>query len=171
MECVRTEDITPEISSLYEISFSPIEKIPYENIRRTFGEGGELLSFSDDGAFIGFSFLYRCASGIFLVYLAVRPDIRSKGYGARMLSAIRDTYPGCDIFLPMEPLDPGAGDIDMRRRRYGFYIRNGCTDSGYTVISDGYPFQILFLQGSVSKGTAESIIGEYEDLHNGRVRR
>lgn len=169
MECVREEDITHDISSLYERSFSDIEKIPYENIRRTFGRGGELLSFHDEGTFIGFSFLYRCARGVFLVYLAVRPDIRSKGYGGIILDMIRDMYQGYDIFLPMEPLDPGAEDIDMRRRRYGFYIRNGCTDSGYTVISDDYPFQILFLQGSIPKDAVESMISEYEDVHNGRI--
>ena len=168
MQCVRTEDITSEISSLYESSFSPIEKIPYENIMRTFGRGGELLSFYDDGTFVGFSFLYRCARGVFLVYLAVRPDIRSKGYGAGILSMIRGMYQGCDVFLPMEPLDPGAEDIELRKRRYGFYIRNGCTDSGFTVISDDYPFEILFLQGSMSKDAVESVIGEYEDVHNGR---
>ena len=168
MESFRADDLTQEIMSLYESSFSVIEKIPYVNIRRTLGKGGELISFHDEGRFVGFSFVFRDADRVFLVYLAVCPDLRSKGYGGRILSSVRDTFNGCDIFLPMESLDPGADDLDTRKRRYDFYIRNGCRDSGFTCVSDDYPFTIMVLQGNVTKDEADSLITEYEDIHNGR---
>jgi len=168
MECIREDHLTQEICSLYDISFSDTERVHYVNIQRTIGRGGELLSFHDRG-FVGFAFLYSSDGDTFLVYLAVDPKLRSKGYGSLMLECIRSEYQGRTVFLPMEPLDQSAEDIAVRRRRYDFYMRNGCTDPGITAISDGYPFSILFLQGSASKDDVDRLIGKYEDIHSGRA--
>ena len=168
MECRYESDLTDDIILLYEGSFSDIEKVPLDNIRRTFGNGGELMSYHDEGAFVGFSFSFINGGNMFLVYLATCPHLRSKGYGSKMLAHMREDHPDKVIFLPMEPLDPDAPDIALRERRHGFYIRNGCRDSDFTVISDGFPFMVLFLQGTAGMEDVVSTIGTYEDIHNGR---
>ena len=169
MDYRREDDLTDEIIDLYEASFSDIEKIPYDNIRRTFGKGGELISYRDGGRFVGFTFQFMNGGKVFLVYFATVPELRSKGYGSKIIGMLRRIYPDVTMFLPMESLDPAADDIGMRKRRYGFYLRNGCTDPGYTVISDDYPFSLLFISGMVPEKEAADTVALYEDIHNGRL--
>ncbi len=166
MECRRHCSFTEEVLDLYMSSFDDREKVPIRNIERTFGHGGELMTFHDKGRFVALAFHFSHDDMIFLVYLAVCPELRSGGYGSRIIGMMRDIFPDRRIFLPVEPLDDDAPDSELRRRRQAFYIRNGCRDSGFTVISDDYPFEIFFLNGSVSEDEANSTIGLYERTHN-----
>lgn len=165
----RVSELTPQMLDLYEQSFSDIEKVPKENLMRTFGRGGGLIEYYDDEEFIGFTFFFSDEDRTFWVYFATRPEMRSKGYGAKIIPILRDALKGQRIFLVIEPCDPMAEDIDIRIRRHGFYIRNGCSDSGVQVISDDAWFDTMYVQGELTEQEMWDTVRLYEDIHNGRI--
>ena len=129
------DSVDGTVETLFETAFSDIEKVPIENINRALGRGAVLTTYSDDGVFIGFTISYIEEGRIFLVYIATESKMRGKGYGGQILHLIRERYPKHRIFLVLEPQDQSASDYEMRVRRHGFYIRNGCVDTGVTLIS------------------------------------
>ncbi len=162
-----TDMVPDEISNLYLSSFSDTEKIPLENIQRAMRGGGELIRYSDEGRFIGFTFSFVSDDKAFLIYFATVPEVRSKGYGKEILSILTDRYNDKISFLVAEPLDESADDICMRRRRHEYYKRNGMRLAEFTVISDDYPFNVFFMNGELSEKETAGFVRYYEDVHNG----
>lgn len=163
------ETFTPEMSELYSSSFTEIEKVPEENILRTIGRGGKLVEYRDDGRFIGLTLTFTHGDCTFWIYLATIPEVRGKGYGSRLIDMIRETHPGKRIFLVVEPMDEDADDYEMRVRRQRFYERNGCVNSGITLISDDAPFDSMYVSGILTGDEMRDTVALYEDIHNGRV--
>lgn len=62
---------------------------------------------------------------VYLFYLAVSPELRSQGLGARLLRWMREVHPSHSIVLNIESPYIGAENEDQRLRRLGFYERNG----------------------------------------------
>ena len=62
---------------------------------------------------------------VYLFYLAVSPELRSQGFGARLLRWIREAHPNHSIVLNIESPYVGTENEDQRLRRLGFYERNG----------------------------------------------
>ena len=158
-ECVRT---------LYEHSFPSEEKIPYGNLMRTFGRGGDLELFYDDDSFVGFCYSFESEGSVFLVYIATLPELRGKGYGARMLQEMRSIKEGRDMFLVLEGTD-GTDADEIRIRRHNFYIRNGCTDTGERILSDDVYFDSMNVLGTNTFESMDRTVRLYEDIHNGRI--
>ena len=152
---------------LYLSSFSEIEKIPSENLMRTVGRGGEILALCD-GCPVGMMFSFTSEDITFLVYFAIKDDLRSKGYGSQALKAFIDLHRDNRIFLVMEPL-VDSPDLEIRRRRHDFYLRNGCRDADLTVISDDAPFHVMIVNGELGNDEIIGTVSLYEDIHNGRI--
>ena len=162
------DTIPDEVRTLYLESFPPEERIPFGNTMRTFGRGGDLEIFTDGGVFVGFCYSFEYDGNVFLVYIATRPELRGKGYGAMMLDEMRRIKAGRNIFLVLEGTD-GSPEDAMRIRRRGFYLRNGCTDTGVRILSDDVYFDSMTVQGTNTEGSMVRTVTMYEDIHNGRV--
>ena len=161
-------EIPEEVRSLYMASFPPEERIPYGNTMRTFGRGGDLEIFTDDGQFVGFCYSFESEGSVFLVYIATLPGLRGKGYGARMLDEMRRIKAGRNMFLVLEGTD-GSPEDGMRIRRRNFYLRNGCTDAGVRILSDDVYFDSMNVLGSNTEESMNRTVRMYEDIHNGRL--
>ncbi len=161
-------EFTPEISELYSSSFSEIEKVPEENIKRTFGRGGRLTEYRDDGEFIGFTYTFTLNGCTFWVYMATVPQVRCKGYGSKLINCIREAHSDSRVFLVVEPKDKDAEDYEMRVRRQDFYERNNCINPGITLISDDAPFDSMYVLGKLTADEMRNTVEAYEDIHNGR---
>ena len=161
-------EIPEEVRSLYMASFPPEERIPYGNTMRTFGRGGDLEIFTDDGQFVGFCYSFESEGSVFLVYIATLPGLRGKGYGAMMLDEMRRIKAGRNMFLVLEGTD-GSPEDGMRIRRRNFYLRNGCTDTGVRILSDDVYFDSMNVLGSNTEQSMNRTVRMYEDIHNGRV--
>ena len=167
----RSESVTEipeEVRSLYMASFPPEERIPYGNTMRTFGRGGDLEVFTDDGQFVGFCYSFESEGSVFLVYIATLPGLRGKGYGARMLDEMRRIKAGRNMFLVLEGTD-GSPEDGMRIRRRNFYLRNGCTDTGVRILSDDVYFDSMNVLGNNTEQSMNRTVRMYEDIHNGRL--
>ena len=162
------DDIPQCVRELYDSSFPDEERIPYGNLERTFGCGGDLEVFTDDGRFVGFCYSFEHDGIVFLVYIATVPECRGRGYGKEMLDRIRSIKDGRVVFLVLEGSD-SDDPADIRNRRRNFYLRNGCTDTGFRVLSDDVYFDSMFVQGGCPEETVDRTVRYYEDLHNGRI--
>ncbi|GEM_PF-4584840 len=64
------------------------------------------LAFYEEDQFIGFALVVLYSAFVYLYYLAIDPDKRSSGYGAKALKALEDEYPDSAIVFEMEAEDP-----------------------------------------------------------------
>ena len=144
-----------EIKQLYETAFPEGEQIPWEDLLRLIGEmpldftayydGDEVMGQreqndtcidfaesrqnSTEGQFIGFTIVYPRKSFNWYWYFAVREEIRGKGYGQRILTQLIEHYKGQTCVLDMESPTQVCENIDQRKRRHAFYLRNGFRDT------------------------------------------
>ena len=104
-----------KIKQLYETAFPEDEQIPWDDLMRLIGEMPlDFTAYYDGEAFIGFTIVYPRKSFNWFWYFAVREELRGKGYGQRILS--ESTTQVCD-------------NLEERRKRQAFYLRNGFRDT------------------------------------------
>ncbi len=163
-------DVTDTVfQKLYDVSFTPEEKIPLENLKRTFGKGGKLLFYYDNDTFVGFTYCFEQKNITFFVYFATCPKFRNRGYGSQILGMIKQRYSGRKLFLVVESLDEIAPDSELRSRRHRFYERNGWRNANTRLLSDGYYFDSMYLGEPVDGKEMSSAVEYYENVHNGGV--
>lgn len=106
----------------------------------------EPLGLFDESKFIGYTFLVKIGSDYLVDYLAVIPDERNNGAGSRLVQLLADHLKAAgDVIVEVEDPNLAADAMakDIQTRRYNFYLRNGCTDTGLRVKCFGVPFRIL----------------------------
>lgn len=162
------KDVTdPRFISLYSAAFPETEKIPLRNLRRTFGRGGILRLFFDNDRYVGLCYTFEVNGVIFLVYLAVRDDLRSLGYGSEILEYMASEKKNKKMFLVVEQECGTPAEIKLKHRRKEFYRRNGWKDTGCKLLSDGYYFDSMYLDNSIPEEDLISTIKYYEEVHTG----
>jgi len=169
IECSPEDRFRDDVVSLYESSFSEIEKVPISNLERAMACGAVLDVFRDGGRLIGFTYCFIDGDAMFFIYFATCPELRGKGNGRAILDFIRRKYRDKRIFLVTEPKDPDAPDLDVRVRRQNYYLRNGCEETGVRILSDDAWFDSMFVQGRLSEKEMKETVRRYEDIHNGRA--
>jgi len=94
-------------------------------LKRSKREGIDFIAYYDEEKFIGLAYLITFENLTYLWYLAVVQDLRSQGYGAQVLSHIKENYPDNCIVLNLEAENPAASNNEQRKIRKAFYLRNG----------------------------------------------
>ena len=119
-----------KIKQLYETAFPEGEQIPWNNLMRLVGEMPlDFTAYYDGEEFIGFTIVYPWKSFNWYWYFAVRQELRGKGYGQRILTQLIERYKGQTCVLDMESPTQVCDNIDQRKRRHAFYLRNGFRDT------------------------------------------
>lgn len=85
----------------------------------------DFIAWYEKGIFCGVSYLVSDEHCVFILYLAVNDDIRSRGYGSRILSEVKKRYAHKNIFLNVERPDDHAKNALQREKRITFYEKNG----------------------------------------------
>lgn len=134
----------PYFKKVNEESFPPHERMSLE----------EMFSFAKDtntdilGIYvnkkpIGFAVLLKNSVCAYLYFLAIDPNMRSKGYGSLTLQKLNEKYPNLQIILDIDVPDKNAPDNSLRIRRKEFYLRNGYHETGrYTLLGEDR-FEVL----------------------------
>ena len=79
-----------EVVELMKTAFPPEEQIPLWMLRLlSFIRKTEFTAYYDSGIFAGISYTGTDEKMVFVVFLAVNPNIRSKGYGTAILNHIK----------------------------------------------------------------------------------
>ena len=146
----------PEVKALYESAFPANERIPMKQlldnkIQRDF------FAFVDtiDGTptFCGFSNSITRGTITNIVYFAVEPTLRSRGYGSEILKTIREQHPETRLVADIEVEEDSkdAEEIERRNRRRDFYLRNDFEASPFDYHWQREHYRLFTAGGTVSE--------------------
>ncbi|SMG07228.1 GNAT family N-acetyltransferase [Fibrobacter sp. UWB13] len=155
----------PQVKALYESAFPANERIPIKHllddkIKREFwaffnkedGEGGAAENTAAP-RFCGFSNSISHGDITNIVYFAVMPELRSRGYGSQILQVIREQHPDTRIVVDIEVEEDSkdAEELERRNRRRDFYQRNGFDSSPFDYVWQGEHYRLLTAGGTVTE--------------------
>lgn len=142
-----------KVKELYLNSFPANERIPMNLLlwkaKRDFVDF--LIMYDDDDVFVGFTYLITRKDLTYVLYIAIDNNIRSKGYGSRALTLIKEKYPNNRIILNIEFVDEMANNYEQRLTRRKFYVRNDFEDSTLIYQDRWGLYEVLIYRGQVDK--------------------
>ncbi len=152
LEALNVEQVENIYNERMSVDFLADEIRPLTIILYTIEKGMcDCYGLYDGNELIGYAFLLKKDNNFMIDYLAISPEYRNKGIGAKMLKMLKEHYADADNIL-LEVEDPDKAetdeDRDLQSRRRAFYLRNGCTDTGLRMKCFQVPFQILVLGNS-----------------------
>lgn len=132
------------ILEIYKNSFPAVERFPVLLLRiMSHLKGINSVVFHDGDNLCGFSYFFVNEETVFILFLAVNDKIRSKGYGSKIISWIKENYPNRKIFLDAEKPDENAENNCQRVKRIEFYRRNGIFETNHFFTYDDITYEIL----------------------------
>ena len=151
---LRVEHVTrkskekQKIKEIYTSSFLKKDRMPFwlmlimAKMRNT-----EFIAFHDKYTLCGFVYMTTIENLTFVMFLAVDENIRSKGYGSRILDKIQSMHTDNKIIISIERCDEDAKDISQRIRRKKYYVNNGYVETGYLVELENKKQELLIKNG------------------------
>ena len=120
-----------KIKQLYQTAFPENEQIPWDDLMRLVGQMSlDFTAYYEEDQFVGLTIVYPRKSFNWYWYFAVREELRGKGYGQQILTQLIERYKGQTCVLDMEsPYQDPCPNPEQRKRRHGFYLRNGFRDT------------------------------------------
>ena len=151
IEIKKGSPYLPQVQALYESAFPANERIPMKQlldnkIKR------EFWAFFDKDSFCGFSNSISHGDITNIVYFAVVPELRCRGYGSQILQAIREKHPDSRIVVDIEVEEDSKDDeeLEHRNRRRDFYQRNGFGAAPVEYHWQGEHYRLLSAGGTVT---------------------
>lgn len=142
---VGCRELEKQVRQLYCQAFPKEERVPWWllllNSQR---KGIDLTAWMEEGQLIGFTASVTTEKLHFLLFFAILPEYRGKGFGSAILGELRKNHPG--VVLNVETLDPEAENYPQRQSRFAFYRKNGFFDTGWHVWEIGGKFRVLSTQ-------------------------
>lgn len=119
------------VSPLYLSAFPEDERPPLDYFYQMVNNFKEnkVISYFDEGEFIGFAYLVFYQDVVYLAFFAVNENKRNQGYGSQIIQDIKSSFSNYVFLLCFEEVDIKYHDYQNRLRRQSFYIRNGFIDN------------------------------------------
>ena len=155
-----------KIKQLYETAFPKGEQIPWEDLMRLVGEMPlDFTACYDGEEFIVFTIIYPRKTFNWYWYFAVREELRGKSYGQQILTQLTEHYKGQTCVLDMESPTQVCDDIEQRRKRHAFYLRNGFRDTNvYRTYNDITMTIMMMGEGTFTMQDWDYIIHELQQF-------
>lgn len=155
-----------KIKHLYETAFPEDEQIPWKDLMRLVEEMPlDFTAYYDGEDFIGFTIVYPRKSINWFWYFAVCERLRGKGYGQKILTQMIEHYRGHSFVLDMESPTQVCENIDQRKRRHGFYLRNGFRDTNVYRTYNDITWTIMMMgKGTFTMQDWDDIIHELQQF-------
>lgn len=136
------------IRQMLNSEFPEDERVPLHILRFGTLRKDYICNFFRDGdKLAGFSYLQLADQAVFILYLAVNPELQSRGYGTAILKELEQNYPAYQIDVHIEaPKNPGSNK-EQDARRYRFYERAGFRSTGWITKDDDTWYRILSNRG------------------------
>ena len=181
---ITSSNADEQIKQLYETAFPEGEQIPWEDLMRLVEEmpldytayylteqreqSDACINFAESRQnstegqmFIGFTIVYPRKSFNWYWYFAVRDDLRGKGYGQQILTQLIEHYKGQTCVLDMESPTQVCENIEQRKRRHAFYLRNGFRDTNvYRTYNDITMTIMMMGEGTFTMQDWDEIVDE-----------
>ena len=155
-DVTKTSPWLPQVKALYESAFPANERIPIKQLMDNKIQR-EFFAFVDtiDGTptFCGFSNSITRGTITNIVYFAVEPELRSRGYGSEILKTIREKHPETRLVVDIEVEEDSkdAKELELRERRRNFYLRNGFDAVPVDYHWQGEHYRLLSAGGTVTE--------------------
>lgn len=116
-----SDSLFERFSELFQSSFPVNERRPLESLKKIISDEHDVYcdAVLKDIVFVGLLVYWDFSDFVYVEYLAVNPDIRGGGIGARILSQLKDCVRRPVVLEVEPPLN------ELAKRRIGFYERNG----------------------------------------------
>ena len=141
-----------DVKRIYFESFPKSERMPFPlMVAMSKLWNTDFLGFYEEDTLCGFIYLAHNRKIVFVMFFAVDAALRSKGFGSAILQEIQKKYPTKKIIISIEPCDETAPDIEIRKKRKAFYLRNGYEETGYMIKLAGVVQEIIIANGEFNK--------------------
>ena len=141
-----------DVKRIYFESFPKSERMPFPlMVAMSKLWNTDFLGFYEEDTLCGFIYLAHNRKIVFVMFFAVDAALRSKGFGSAILQEIQKKYPTKKIIISIEPCDETAPDIEIRKKRKAFYLRNEYKETGYMIKLAGVVQEIIIANGEFNK--------------------
>lgn len=153
-----------KVKQIYLDSFPKEERMPFfMMVLLTKITPTEFLAFYDNNKLCGFTYLSIIKNITFIMFLAVDKNLRSKGYGSKILEEVQKRYPNHKIIISIERCDVDASNINDRIRRKKFYLKNGYIDTGYFIELSKIEQELIIKNGTFDKDELYNFFVKYSN--------
>ena len=133
-----------KIEDLYLRAFPLSERKPFKMMIQKQTEGTmEILSIEEENSFLGLAIFAHDKDIALLDYFAISDEIRGQGIGSRAIRALQKIYAGKRFVLEIETTKKTCADLEMRKHRKAFYLRNGLHTMDFDVNLFGVEMEML----------------------------
>ena len=113
-----------KVNDIYKKSFPKDERyLSLNNMIRA--DSTDLYCLIENDNLYGIIYLIGNRTSLFILYLAINSEYQSKGYGSYLLKWCLNKYKDKKIFLNIEELNEEKSDLEIRKKRLEFYLKNG----------------------------------------------
>ena len=163
---VATEKDWSMVETLYRSAFPENERKPFEMIREKYCQKQtDVWVIEEEEAFSGLAITMNGDDLVLLDYFAICEKKRGQGLGGKGLRALQEQYRGKRFFLEVESLKVPADNMEERRQRKRFYLKNGMKELGVYAKLFGVEFELLGYECEVNFrayfSLYDKIYGEY----------
>lgn len=153
-----------DVIGLYNRAFPENERIPL-NILFSIAkkDGVDFLAYYDEEQFCGLTFSLSNKNSVFVLYLAVNDEIRSRGYGTAIIKEIKKMAGERSISLNVEPVLEDCLNLEERKRRIEFYRKNEIYYTGYSIILETEQYWILSSQSPFCVEDYKNVLKKMSD--------
>ncbi|MFR8104080.1 MAG: GNAT family N-acetyltransferase [Clostridia bacterium] len=164
LEVKKVKLSNKDVKRVYVDSFSKEERMPFSiMIFLTKITHTDFLAFYDKNTLCGFVYSATIKNITFIMFFAVDKNIRSKGYGSKILEEMQRLYPKNKIVISIERCDVEATNINDRIRRKNFYLKNGYIDTGYLIELSKIEQEIIIKNGTFDKDELFNFFVKYSN--------
>lgn len=147
-----------DVKQLYYRAFPKYEREPWHwMILKSKFRQADFMAFYDQGQFVGFAYVIHSHGFHYILFLAVNDQLRSRGYGSRIISELRALYPSDSLVLDIEQPDPAAANNRQRLRRLAFYKRNGFYLTPKKLEEDQVTYRVLATKKHINQQKVDGI--------------
>jgi hypothetical protein len=151
VEKVNTSKRKQEIKEMYMSSFPKEDRMPFAlMVMMSYLWNTQFLAFYDD-ILCGFVYMATIGKQSFVMFIAVKENLHSKGYGSRILEIVQSMNLNNKVIISIEPCDESAEDFEQRLRRKNFYLKNGYLETGYFMKLGRKKQEVLIKNGVFNK--------------------
>lgn len=156
------KDNLKEIEYLYLTAFPKNERKPFDLILEKCNNGSiEIISIQNDNSnFLGFAIMILHDDMVLLDYFAIAPESRGQNLGSTALKMLFERYKNKRFILEIENTEIESDNLEERKRRKAFYLKNGMSVMPYKVNLIGVEMEILTRNCDV---TYEEYYSTYEN--------
>ena len=139
------KDNLKEIEYLYLTAFPKNERKPFDLILEKCNNGSiEIISIQNDNSnFLGFAIMILHDDMVLLDYFAIAPESRGQNLGSTALKMLFERYNNKRFILEIENTEIESYNLEERKRRKAFYLKNGMSVMPFKVNLIGVEMEVL----------------------------